>query len=125
MRILYKLFARITGTFAARIGKSAFKSLWSRIDDEDPPKPTRLDASLSKVVAGAALEAATMAAVAAVVERATASDVQLPVRRLARAEAEGQEEEGLGHRGLLRLRERPRSQPLADPFRDLRLRHRL
>jgi hypothetical protein len=73
MRIFYKLFARITATFAARIGKSAFKSAWSRIDKEDPPKPTRLDASLSKVVAGAALEAATMATIAAVVERATAS----------------------------------------------------
>jgi len=73
MRIFYKLFARITGTFAGRIGKSAFKSVWATIDDEDPPKPTRLDASLSKVVAGAVLEAATMAAVTAVVERATAS----------------------------------------------------
>jgi hypothetical protein len=73
VRIFYKLFAKITGTFAARIGKSAFDSVWSRIDDEAPPKPTRLDASLSKVVAGAALEAATMAVTAAIVERATAS----------------------------------------------------
>jgi hypothetical protein len=73
MRFVYKVFAKITGTFAARIGKVAFKSMWSRIDSEDPPKPTRLDASLPKVVAGATLEAATMAATAAVVERATAS----------------------------------------------------
>ena len=73
MRIFYKLFSRITGTFGARIGKSAFKSAWSRIDDKDPPKPTALDAPLSKVVAGAALEAATMATVGAIVERATAS----------------------------------------------------
>jgi hypothetical protein len=73
MRIFYKLFSRITGTFAARIGKSAFKSAWSRVDDEDPPKPTRLDAPLSKVVVGAALEAATTATVAAIVERATAA----------------------------------------------------
>jgi hypothetical protein len=73
MRLFYKLFARITGGFAARIGKAAFKSLWSRIDHEDPPKATALDASLPKVVVGATLEAATMAATAAVVERATAS----------------------------------------------------
>ena len=73
MRLFYKLFAKITGGFAARIGKSVFKSVWSRIDEEEPPKPTRLDASLSKVVGGQTLEAATMAATAAIVERATAS----------------------------------------------------
>jgi hypothetical protein len=73
MRFFYRVFARITGGFAARIGMLVFKSLWSRIDHEDPPRPTALDASLVKVVAGAALEAATMAGVAAVVERATAS----------------------------------------------------
>lgn len=73
MRLLYKLFSRITGGFAARIGKAVFKSAWSRIDQEDPPKATALDASLGKVVVGATLEAATRAATAAVVERATAS----------------------------------------------------
>ena len=73
MRFFYKLFARITGGFAARIGKVVFKALWSRIDHEDPPKPGRLDASLAKVLAGAVLEAATMAGIGAIVERATAS----------------------------------------------------
>ena len=73
MRFVYRLFARITGGFASRIGKLVFRSVWSRIDHEDPPKPTRLDASFPKVLAGATLEAATMAGVAAVVERATAS----------------------------------------------------
>ena len=73
MRLFYKLFAKITGGFASRIGKSLFKSLWSQIDHEDPPKATALDASLTKVVAGATLEAATTAGIAAVVERATAS----------------------------------------------------
>jgi hypothetical protein len=73
MRIVYKLLAKITGGVAARFGKSLFTSLWSRIDEREPPKPTNLDESLPKVVAGATLEAATMAAVGAVVERATAS----------------------------------------------------
>ena len=53
MRIFYRLFSKITGGVAARIGKATFKSVWSRIDQEDPPKPARLDASLPKVVAGA------------------------------------------------------------------------
>lgn len=73
MRFVYRLFSRITGGFAGRVGKMAFKSIWSRIDHEDPPRATNLDASLAKVVVGATLEAATMAGVAALVERATAS----------------------------------------------------
>ena len=73
MRFFYRLFSRFTGGFAGRIGKLVFKAMWSRIDHEDPPAATRLDASLAKVLVGATLEAATMAGVAAVVERATAS----------------------------------------------------
>jgi uncharacterized protein DUF4235 len=72
MRILYRLFAKITGGIAARLGKGIFRGLWSRIDEDDPPPTTSLDASLSKVVGAAALEAATMAGVAALVDRATA-----------------------------------------------------
>jgi hypothetical protein len=73
MRLLYKVFSRVSGVLASRIGKAAFKSAWSKIDQEDPPKATNLDASLGKVVVGATLEAATMAATAAVVERVAAS----------------------------------------------------
>ena len=73
MRLVYKLFSKITGGFASRIGKMVFISTWSRIDQEEPPKPENLEASFAKVVVGATLEAAMMAGVAAVVERATAS----------------------------------------------------
>ncbi len=61
-------------TFAARIGKVG---LHVGVVEDRPTKIPRsrraLDASLAKVVAGAALEAATMARIAAIVERATAS----------------------------------------------------
>lgn len=73
MRLFYRLFSRITGGFASRIGKMVFKTTWARIDHEDPPRATNLDVGLPKVLLGATLEAATMAGVAAVVERATAS----------------------------------------------------
>jgi hypothetical protein len=73
MRFVYKIFSRVSSGIAARVGKSLFKSLWSQVDHEDPPPPSRLDASLGKVIVGASLEAATMAGVAAIVERATAS----------------------------------------------------
>lgn len=72
MKILYKPFALIASLIAARIGRSLFKSLWSRIDSGEPPTPTAPDGSLPKVVGAAALEAATMAGVAAATSRASA-----------------------------------------------------
>jgi hypothetical protein len=72
MKILYKPFAIIAAVIAARIGRDVFKSLWSRIDREDPPSPSLRTASMPKVIGAAALEAATMASVAAVADRASA-----------------------------------------------------
>jgi hypothetical protein len=72
MKILYKPFALIAGLIGARIAKSTFDAIWSRIDDQEPPKPTTAEASFPKVVAAAALEAATMAAIGAAVDRAGA-----------------------------------------------------
>jgi hypothetical protein len=72
MKILYKPFALIFSVIAGRMGRSAFKSLWTRIDAQDPPDPTIKEASLAKVIGAAALEAATMAGVAAAADRAAA-----------------------------------------------------
>ena len=72
MKILYKPFGIIAGMIGARIGSRIFKAVWARIDEEEPPKPTTAEASLPKVVGAAALEAATMAGVAAAVDRAGA-----------------------------------------------------
>ena len=72
MKLLYKPFGLIAALIAARIGRDLFKSMWSRIDEAEPPKPTTADASMGKVVGAAALEAATMAGVAAAVGRASA-----------------------------------------------------
>jgi hypothetical protein len=72
MKILYKPFAIIAGLIGARIARSIFSAVWARIDQEAPPKPTTADASLPKVVAAAALEAATMAGISAAVDRAGA-----------------------------------------------------
>lgn len=72
MKILYKPFALIFSVIAGRMGKSAFKSLWTRIDEQDPPDPTTKEAGLGKVIGAAALEAATMAGVAAAADRAAA-----------------------------------------------------
>ena len=72
MKLLYKPFGIIVSLIAARLGHSVFKQIWSQIDDERPPKPTNADANVPKVIAAAALEAATLAGVAAVVDRAGA-----------------------------------------------------
>lgn len=72
MKILYKPFGIIAGLIGARIATAIFKTIWSRIDEDAPPKPTTEEASLPKVVGAAALEAATMAGIGAAVERAGA-----------------------------------------------------
>ncbi len=72
MKLLYKPFGLIAGVIAAKVGRNAFKAIWAKIDSADPPDPTTEQASLPKVVGAAALEAATMAGVAAAVDRASA-----------------------------------------------------
>jgi predicted DNA-binding transcriptional regulator YafY len=72
MKLLYKPFGLIAAFIAARIGRSAFKAVWAKIDEADPPDPTTEEASLPKVVGAAALEAATMAGIAAAVDRGSA-----------------------------------------------------
>jgi len=72
MRLLYKPFALIAGVIATRMGRSLFKTLWSRVDRSEPPKPTAPEAGMAKVVGAAALEAATMAGVAAAADRVAA-----------------------------------------------------
>jgi hypothetical protein len=72
MKLLYKPFSLIATVIAGRVGKGLYRSLWARIDNADPPAPTAPEAGLGKVVGAAALEAATMATVAAVADRAAA-----------------------------------------------------
>lgn len=72
MKLLYKPFGLIAGLIAARIGKSMFSTLWARIDKARPPEPTAPNATLPKAVGARALEAATMAGVAAAADRISA-----------------------------------------------------
>jgi hypothetical protein len=76
MKIVYKPFGIIAGLVAARLGRKTFKRIWGKIDEQDPPDPSTEEASMGKVVGAAALEAATMAAVAAAVSRMSANTFQ-------------------------------------------------
>jgi hypothetical protein len=69
MKLLYKPFGLIAGLISARIAKSVFASIWARIDDAPPPKPTTPSATFGKTVGGQALQAATMAGFAAAADR--------------------------------------------------------
>lgn len=72
MKLLYKPLGLIAGLIAARIGRALFKGIWSQVDRADPPDPTTPEAPMPKVVGAAALEAATMAGVAAAADRMAA-----------------------------------------------------
>jgi Protein of unknown function (DUF4235) len=76
MKLLYKPFAVIAGVAGARLGQRLFKSIWGRLDDGEPPTATTEQASVAKVVGARALEAATVAGVAAAVDRASARSFQ-------------------------------------------------
>src|SRR2546421_9311176 len=71
MKLLYKPFGIIAGLIGARLGQKVFSSLWARIDNAPPPAVTTPEASLPQVVGAKALEGATMAGIAAAVDRAS------------------------------------------------------
>lgn len=72
LRLLYKPFAVVSGMIAARVGRSVFRGLWSKIDDQPPPAPGTGEGSVAKVAAAQALQAGVMVGVGAVVDRAFA-----------------------------------------------------
>ncbi len=69
LRLAYKPIAIISGLIAGRISHNVFETVWRRIDDAPPPKPGTGQGSVAKVVAGHALQAGIVAAVAAAVDR--------------------------------------------------------
>jgi Protein of unknown function (DUF4235) len=72
VKLLYIPFAVLAGLISKRLGRSVFRSVWAKIDDQPPPKPRSGDASAAKVVGAQALQAAVMAGVTAAVNRAFA-----------------------------------------------------
>lgn len=73
MKFLYKPFGIIAGVIGHRTGRTAFQAVWTHVgDDEKPPSPRAGRLGLAQVAGSAALEAATIAAVAAVIEQLAA-----------------------------------------------------
>jgi Protein of unknown function (DUF4235) len=72
MKHLYKPIALISSLLSKKVGKNAFQSVWSKIDEDKSPGATSGEGTMTKVVGAAALEAAIMAATAAAASRGSA-----------------------------------------------------
>lgn len=74
MKFFYMPFAVIAGVIGQRAGRKAFRAVWSRVggETEEPPSPKAGRLSLVRVAGSAALEAATIAGIAAAVQQLTA-----------------------------------------------------
>jgi len=72
MKLIYKPFGIFFGIVAGIIGRQIFSFIWSKIDEEDPPKPTTEIAPWGKVLGAAAVQGATFAVTKAAVNRAGA-----------------------------------------------------
>ncbi|CAA9473563.1 MAG: hypothetical protein AVDCRST_MAG38-1489 [uncultured Solirubrobacteraceae bacterium] len=72
MKLIYKPIGIVLGILAGLLGRRIFNFAWSRIDDEDPPKPTTEVAPWSKVLAAAALQGMIYRVTRVVVDREAA-----------------------------------------------------
>ncbi len=72
MKLLYKPFGIIFGVLSGVLSKKLFEFIWSKLDDEQPPKPTTQRSPWPKVLGAAAMEGVTFKVTRAVVDRAGA-----------------------------------------------------
>ena len=72
MKLIYKPFGIIAGILAGFLSKKLFEWVWSKIDDQEPPKPTTEETVWPKVLAAAAVEGITFKVTRAAVDRAGA-----------------------------------------------------
>jgi len=56
MKALYKPIGLVLGILSGLVGKKIFDFVWTKIDDEDPPKGTTRDARWIKILGAAALK---------------------------------------------------------------------
>ncbi len=69
MKLLYKPLGIIVGVIGAKAGQKLFEAVWARVDGGPPPGPGHPDASLVRVVAAQALQAASLAAAGGAADR--------------------------------------------------------
>ena len=72
MKLIYKPIGIVLGLIAGFLSKKLFDRIWAYIDDADAPKATHKHASLTKVMAAAAVEGMAFKVTRAAVDRAGA-----------------------------------------------------
>ena len=70
--IIYKPIGIIAGIVAGLLSKKIFNFLWSKVDEEEPPKPNTQWADWTKLLGAAALQGMVFKVVRAIVDRETA-----------------------------------------------------
>ena len=69
MKALYKPIGLTLSLAAALISKRIFNFVWTKIDDEDPPKGTTQEADWSKILTAAAIQGVIFKLTRVVVDR--------------------------------------------------------
>ena len=69
MGVIYKPFGILLGILAALLGKRVFNFAWTKIDDEDPPKPTTEETTWVRVLSVAVVQGVIFKVVRVVVDR--------------------------------------------------------
>jgi len=72
VKILYKPFGIVIGILSGLLSRKLFEFIWTKIDDEQPPKPTTQSSPWPKVLGAAVVEGVTFKVTRAVVDRAGA-----------------------------------------------------
>lgn len=76
VKLIYKPFGIIMGLLSGLVAKRIFDFVWTKFDDEDPPKATTELVPLPKVFAAAAVQGIVFKTVRAGVDRAGARGFQ-------------------------------------------------
>lgn len=69
MKLIYKPFGIIFGLLAGLLSTKIFNLVWSKIDDEDPPKATTKETPWTKLLVAAAVQGMIMKTVRVLVDR--------------------------------------------------------
>jgi hypothetical protein len=69
MGLIYKPFGIVLGILAGLVGKKLFNVVWTKIDDQDPPKPTTEETSWGKLLGAAAVQGLIFKLTRVVVDR--------------------------------------------------------